>query len=62
LDAVENHSEIDDKYFRVFQPGLTSRQPKKTVIVEVYAYIVVRTSGLAFLYAAPLFGLALKAS
>lgn len=60
LDSVENHSEIDDKYFRVFQPGLTSRQPTKFVKVEVYAYILVRTSGLTFLYVAPLFCLALK--
>ncbi len=54
LDAVENHGEIDDKYFRVFQHGLTSRHPTRVQIVEVYAYIVVRTSVLCLLYIAPL--------
>lgn len=62
LDAVENHSEIDDKYFRVFQPGLTSRLPSTTTKVEIYAYILIRTSVLTLMYAAPLVGIFLKLS
>lgn len=53
LDAVENHAEIDDKYFRVFHSGLTSRHPTRQDFAEVYSYIGVRTVALFFMYAAP---------
>ncbi|MBI2308564.1 MAG: SLATT domain-containing protein [Rhodocyclales bacterium] len=54
LNAVEIHSEIDDKYFRVFHSGnLTSRQPTLRERADVISYIVTRTLGLAACYLLP---------
>lgn len=54
LNSVEIHSEIDDKYFRVFHSGnLTSRKPTLRESADVVAYMVTRTVGLAVCYLLP---------
>ncbi|WP_374245036.1 SLATT domain-containing protein [Zoogloea sp.] len=53
LSSVENHSEMDDKQFRVFQNGLTTRMPSRYEKIEVHAYMALRATTLTLLYAAP---------
>lgn len=63
LSSVENHAEIDDKYFRVFHTGkLSSRQPTNSEKAEVYAYLAMRLLFLIACYALPvLFVVCLRA-
>lgn len=55
LAAVENHSEMDDKYFRVFHTGvLSSRAPSVADHIQVYCHLVFRVLLLAAIYVGPL--------
>ena len=53
LAAVENHSEMDDKRFRVFHSGKLSRPPSLRERLDVYLYSAYHFSILILLYAAP---------
>jgi hypothetical protein len=58
LDSNENHTDIDDKYFRVFCQGtLTSRKPKLREKIDVFLYLGVRTVLLGLFYILPLLAL-----
>lgn len=55
LSTIENHTEMDDKYFRVFHRGaLKTRVPTRVEIIEVHAYLAVRILVLAIAYLSPL--------
>jgi len=53
LAEGENHTTRDDKHFRVFQDGLTSRIPSCREKAEVFGYLFVRYTLLFVLYAIP---------
>jgi len=53
LAAVENHTEMDDKTFRVFHKGQLSRPVTRHQVLEVYAYLALRAAILTLLYVAP---------
>ncbi len=53
LSAVENHTELDDKRFRVFHKGQSTRPFTNREYLEVHAYLVVRTTILTLLYTTP---------
>jgi hypothetical protein len=58
ISSAENHSETDDKYFRVFHHGgLNSRQPTRQEKIEIYLYLAIRTTVLCLLYVLPLLAL-----
>lgn len=64
LNDCENHTELDDKYWRVMLPSTESskitRKPSCGEVATVYAYIVSKTLLLTTLYLLPLIiGLAL---
>ncbi|EGT4507616.1 SLATT domain-containing protein [Cronobacter sakazakii] len=55
LNEVENHSEMDDKKFRVAHAAqLTSRFPAWHEYVQVYMCSIIKYASLASLYLAPL--------
>jgi hypothetical protein len=61
LNESENHCEIDDKYFRVFQKE-TTRPASYREMAEVYLYLGLRYLILFFIYMIPVlvfFGMAL---
>ncbi|MBK1613075.1 hypothetical protein CKO44_06255 [Rubrivivax gelatinosus] len=58
LAAVENHTEIDDKRFRVFHKGKLTRPASRYEAFEIHAYLALRAGILTLLYVAP-FGLLL---
>ncbi len=61
LAAVENHTEMDDRMFRVFHKGNLTRPPTRYETFEVHAYLALRAAVLTLLYVAP-FGLLLLAA
>ncbi|MDP3874564.1 MAG: SLATT domain-containing protein [Methyloversatilis sp.] len=60
LAAVENHTEMDDKRFRVFHGGQLTRPSTYSEALEVYAYLALRAAIFTLLYVAP-FGMLLAA-
>jgi hypothetical protein len=55
LEAVENHSEMDDIIFRVFnESGLNSRKPSNNEKFRAYLYKTRRFITLATLYLLPI--------
>jgi hypothetical protein len=55
LQSVENHSEMDDKVFRVLHRGsLQTRNPTRMEWVEVHLHIALRCLVLTALYVAPI--------
>ena len=58
LAAVENHTEMDDKRFRVLHRGQLTRPANRYQWFEVHAYLALRAAILTLLYAMP-FGLVL---
>lgn len=55
LASVENHKEIDDKIFRVFNShNLHTRKPTCRESLETYIYVSCRFVAIAFLYVLPL--------
>ncbi len=54
LHSVENHTEIDDRQFRVLHKGtLQTRKPDALEYVQVFGYLALRFAVLAALYLAP---------
>ncbi|MBS9443417.1 SLATT domain-containing protein [Photorhabdus heterorhabditis] len=60
LSDIENHKEIDDKTFRVFnRQYLSSRKPHENEIFQVYLRMVTRKVAILILYLLPFLGLVL---
>jgi hypothetical protein len=60
LASAENHSSLDDMYFRVFHNGsLTDRLPTYREIILVYLYVAIRFAMLFICYAFPLLAVVL---
>jgi hypothetical protein len=54
LEGVENHSELDDRIFRVrHRQTLTSRKPTRTEIAIVYGYYVLKFAVIFSLFSGP---------